>query len=265
MMGLRWIVQNLPHVDDVTRVTDACRALNIACSVVDIPPFTSGLPDVPADMPTLFWGSTGFVAHAVASRRWTPGAFYPSGAFHASVWTPMYRCSALNSDSRFMTLAEIQELDFPEEHCFFVRPDADTKEFGGVVMNLARLRRWLQRETTRIGARVSEDTRSALASEKPITREWRLFIVDGAIASASLYREYGTPREVSGAPEGVHDFATERMAEYRPAPCYVMDIAESDGQLFVLELNGLNSSGFFACDVQTIIRMTTEFTMRQQQ
>lgn len=263
MMRLRWIVQNLPQVDDVARVTGACSTLGLACSVVDIPPFTSGLPDVPADMPTLFWGSTGFVAHAVASRQWTPGAFYPAGAFHASAWTPKYGRHVLNSDARFMTLAGIRGLDLPEGLRFFTRPDADTKGFGGTVMDLAGLREWLQRETNRVGARFGENTRCVFASEKPITREWRLFIVDGEISSASLYREHGTPRETSGAPGYIHEFARERMAEHCPTPCYVMDIAESDGQLFVLELNALNSSGFFACDVQTIIRMTTEFALRQ--
>ncbi|ABC31369.1 hypothetical protein HCH_04670 [Hahella chejuensis KCTC 2396] len=55
---------------------------------------------------------------------------------------------------------------------------------------------------------------------------------------------------------------TEKMAaRWSPAPVFVMDVAACAGALYVLEINGFNSSGFYACDIETIVREVSAYAL----
>jgi hypothetical protein len=40
---------------------------------------------------------------------------------------------------------------------------------------------------------------------------------------------------------------------WRPDPIFMMDIAESEGQLWLVELNGFSCSWLYACDLQAVV------------
>ncbi|OWK39486.1 ATP-grasp domain-containing protein [Fimbriiglobus ruber] len=72
-------------------------------------------------------------------------------------------------------------------------------------------------------------------------REYRCFVVR-KISSISRYIDYDTAYEIPGE---VEEFATAFIADHQGVlpECYVLDVAESDRGLVVIELNGIVASG----------------------
>jgi hypothetical protein len=56
-----------------------------------------------------------------------------------------------------------------------------------------------------------------------------------------------------GAPKAIKEFAEKMAKIWSPSNAYVMDIAETDTGLFIVELNCLNGSGSYAANVSDII------------
>ena len=82
----------------------------------------------------------------------------------------------------------------------------------------------------------------------------RVALVDGKPATGSLYRMEGALEKKKGFPSEVGEFVTKRCEEYCPFPAFVMDVAAVDGILKVVELNGINASGFYDSDIETIVK-----------
>ena len=55
------------------------------------------------------------------------------------------------------------------------------------------------------------------------------------------------------------------MRPYRPAPYFVVDIAEvhleEHRQLQVVEFNSINSAGWYACNINEIVQSLSEFVL----
>ena len=52
---------------------------------------------------------------------------------------------------------------------------------------------------------------------------------------------------------------------HQPAKAFVIDIARVDGEFKIIEINNLNSAGFYASDVQKIIAAIEELTPYYQE
>ncbi len=91
-----------------------------------------------------------------------------------------------------------------------------------------------------------------------ITREWRLFIVDGKPVAASQYRSNGRLKIESHAPSAVLQFAEQMCDIWTPCDLFVIDICEQDGNYYIVELNAMNCAGFYACDVEAIVQSVAE-------
>jgi hypothetical protein len=65
-----------------------------------------------------------------------------------------------------------------------------------------------------------------------------------------------------GVPASVEDAARAAHARYAPAPVYVVDIAEHQGDFRVVELNTFNSADLYACEVERVIDDVTRIAGR---
>jgi hypothetical protein len=52
---------------------------------------------------------------------------------------------------------------------------------------------------------------------------------------------------------------------WRPDPIFMMDIAESEGQLWLVELSGFSCSWLYACDVGAVVAAASELAARNWQ
>ena len=61
----------------------------------------------------------------------------------------------------------------------------------------------------------------------------------------------------------VVSFAHEVTALFQPAPVFVLDVAAVGDRLAVVEFNGFNSAGFYASDVERIVRDVSDAAARE--
>src|SRR5262249_4092838 len=68
-----------------------------------------------------------------------------------------------------------------------------------------------------------------------------------------------------GCPGPVRDFVASMLAAvpWRPDAIFMADVCESDGDLFLLELNGFSSSAVYACDYKAVVAVASELATRE--
>jgi hypothetical protein len=215
------VQSNLGNTDDAQTIAEACKKIGVGCDLVHRVPFSKELPDVPTDVPTIFYGSTRFVNLVWLAKKWIPCAFFDAEKF--------------------------------------VRPDRDLKEFQGGVWSFADLQRW---KTGLLKTDLGEEQLAhipILVGEPwGITTEWRLFMVNGIACTASQYRKGRHLNVSSEVPDEVLFYGHAMARKFSPHDIFVLDICESAGNLYVLEVGCVNSAGFYACDIFEIVRAVSE-------
>ena len=86
--------------------------------------------------------------------------------------------------------------------------------------------------------------------------------MSGRIVAASQYAVAGTRDVEAGCPREVTEFATTMLdtAPWRPDPIFMLDICESQGRLWLVELNGFSCS-WYACDFAAVVSTACNLAM----
>lgn len=140
----------------------------------------------------------------------------------------------VNHDAKIVNYKEIVW----EDDAYFLRPVNDDKSFNGGVYSKNDF------------INCPEDV--IVAKVKKINKEHRFFIVDGKIATASLYKVNGLISTSDIIDEGAIEFA-ERMIKKFNFPGFVIDIATIGNEYKIVELNCLNASGFYDINLYKLI------------
>ncbi len=138
---------------------------------------------------------------------------------------------------------------------WFTRPSNDLKEYCGMVETALRLGDWFEKALECDGssqAQISAGMNVVLSEPRNIEMEWRYFIVGGEIVSGSLYKYEGRLYKVRELNLGTLTTAREFAGKWLPHQNCVMDLAQVDGEIKVIEFNCINSSGFYDNDVGAI-------------
>jgi hypothetical protein len=159
----------------------------------------------------------------------------------------------LNHDAQVVRFADVPAQAAP----FFIRPVLDTKSFTGSVMAWPAFEAWRSKVLALASDRpaITADTRVMICREKEIWNETRTWIVDGKVITSSGYRfgihaQYCPPEEVH--PEIVR-FAERCAAAWSPDRAYVLDIAMTQEGFHILEVNNINSAGWYRCDLNRLV------------
>lgn len=252
---MRWIIQdNLYNEDGYVNLISALDRMEQQYDIVKVIPFAHELvPDVDYDEPVVVMGSNTLVKIAKA-KKWTPGAWTAKG-FDYRKWKKNLGKHLLNYESEVVRFGDVVPPLFEE---FFIRPIHDFKEFAGIVITPENFVAW-QEKAVSYGDTLNEDTLVAMSPVQSIQREYRFFVVNGEVVTGSLYKIGGTVRSDPLVEKEVTDFVYQIMKIWEPDICYVIDIAQTENGMRVIEYNNINSSGFYACDTQKIVRAISEF------
>lgn len=125
-----------------------------------------------------------------------------------------------------------------EDDAYFLRPVNDDKSFNGGVYSKNDV------------INCHEDV--IIATVKKINKEHRFFIVDGKIATASLYKINGSISTSDVIDEGAKIFV-ENMIKKFDFPGFVIDVATIGNEYKIVELNCLNASGFYEINLYKLI------------
>ena len=284
-----WIVQK-DLWDEAGYVTfvEALNRLEIEYLIIKPVPFTNRI--MPADFDSfeqdindveepfidttqdiMAFGATS-LTRIVKARGWYPGT-YMNENFTYEKWSGGFGLdNILNPDSIVQRLGDYFDLSGFEGDNVFVRPVLDSKTFNGEVKSKYDFKDWQQSikfmeefmtdELVDIPM-LNKDTVIAVAAAKKIYSEYRLFIVNNQVVTASMYQLGGELVTTADIDNRVLWFVAGMIQSWVPAAAYVMDIADTPDGLKVIEINNINSSGFYAADPQKIIMAIEEMVERK--
>lgn len=271
---LHWLLQtNLYSEDGWDALVSALERLEKPYSVHKVIPFSDGQldpdPGLPDGARAIVMGSYTMARYA-AARGWKPGAYLENLDFE--IQREHWGERMLNYDAIITRFDEVSEI-IVDGRCepFFLRPVHDSKAFTGFVCDWPYYQEWLagllrMPETADpvndlLGVNVlTLATPVMICRKKEIWTETRTWVVGGEVVTASGYKtgtlkRYTAPDQVD---QHVIDFAQARADEWCPNRAFVLDVAETEDGLRIVEVNNLNSAGFYKGDVQVLLNAIEE-------
>ncbi len=221
-------------------------------SLVKLVPFAGVIEEKRDYGPKVFpLGSTSMLT-ASQHYGWSPGVVYDPATFRFEAWRAHWGAGKLiNGDAVVTRFGDAKATEK-----IFMRPCEDLKAFTGLTLNPDELEDWQRRvwegeQSTRT-LQLALSTPVITAPVKVIFREWRTFVVGGKVISASQYACAGRRETAPGADPDVLEFAQAMVDRWQPAKCFVLDIGATKAGLGVVEVNTLNSSGIYDCDMKAV-------------
>lgn len=251
-----WILQN--NICNDARwegVVDTLTRFGIKHSVHKIIPFVGELLDPPIiDHKNVICMGAYSLRYYAKKNGYTPGVF-DLEPYDFTKQLQHWGGHMLNSRSIVTTMGDAA----PSDQEFFCRPILDSKSFSGQVFRIDDFIAWKKNVVDLgfdYGTTVDGNTLIQIAPLIKIQAEYRFFIVAGRISTATmyklgrtlLYRNFDQPFSFH-----IHDFVEQRIREFNPLGSMCIDIAETEEGLKVIEINTINSSGFYAADVQKLV------------
>lgn len=252
---MHWIVQNNMFAEQgFEPLIDTLKRFQIPHSLHKVIPFIGELDPDPGHItdPVVVMGSCSMGYYA-QRKGWLPGTFANDNHdFRAQL--PHWGDHMLNASAQVMRFADVPKTC----ELFFVRPVDDSKCFAGHVSSWNQYRDWRDRVLALEegnGSTMTGDTLVMVSPVHEIYREWRTWIVDSEVVTASLYKEAGRSKLSPHVDERIFKFVQSFLGggRWEPARAYVIDVAETEKGLSIIEVNNLNAAGWYAADVQKLV------------
>lgn len=250
-----WVVQeNIRQEEHHDTLVNTLKRYGLPHALVKVIPFVAKLePDINPENPVIVIGSVS-LADKVASRKgWKPGSFKNEN-FDFQIWSEAWKGHILNDEA---VVSPFNEVRAPSG-LFFIRPCADNKAFAGAVMSTDEYQSWyyrLSQEEVASDLNFELTEMVVVAPLKNILREMRFFVVGGEIVTHSTYKLGDKVQyfDSSMTDRKAIEFVEERIKEWQPAEAFVVDVAYTDQGYKVIEINNINSAGFYKADVVRLV------------
>ena len=263
---MHWILQeNIFNESAYEELLGKIRQYGLSHSIHKVVPFVGELQPEPepGNNNVICLGSYS-MRHSARKNGWYPGVF-DIEAFDFPVQLQHWGTHMLNHDALVTEFGKVSPDDFSHDE-MFIRPTQDSKTFSGTLMFRDDFFDW-QKKVCDLGHdygnTLSSKTLIQVVPPKTIFSEHRFWVVKGSIATSSTYK-LGRSVVYQPLPLGsiFEEFAKDRIKEWQPHEAFVIDIADTDEGLKVVEINTLNSCGFYACDIGKLIQtLENEFDM----
>ena len=211
----------------------------------------------PEVIPTLFRGSLNVAREIYRSTSWTPGVYLGKSDnnkltnFNCSTYNTYWGEYLLNNTYSLLPLQEVYRQY--KNNKLFIRPDSGMKTFAGQVINL--------NESNKLKD-IHPETLVLVDTVKPVSKEWRFVVCDNRIVTGCQYMKEGKYVSESSPEElnKVQDWLTQVLnkVKWLPDLIYTIDVCESEGTLYILELNSFSCSNFYSCDLSKIVEAANE-------
>lgn len=234
------------------KVFDVLEELGYAYEAYELKPGTETI--IPAtDRKDIFvYGSVKLARLAKAHTDWLPGSFY--GDNHRfEIHAPYYKEHLLNYNAAVFRFAET--ISWQQGETKFIKPYQDAKVFTGKVFTETKWNDFVQESLLHPRTpMLHADTLVQASLPQPLTREARVWIVGGMIVASTYYRYHGdVPFEQQLPIDGV-EFVKEMISLYTVADAFVMDIGLTHTGWKIVEINCINSAGFYNLHSKSLFR-----------
>jgi hypothetical protein len=196
----------------------------------------------------------GSVSMSKVAKRygWNPGSLMNEN-HDFDVYSKQYGLeNMLNGDGVVINFSDPLPFDNDE---FFARPTEDSKLFTGQVFSRKAWEEYTQTASERESVNVAtDDTKILLAPVKYIQQEVRCWVVGGKVVTASRYKLGNRVVYENYDNESFFiDYAQKMVDIYQPAEAFVLDICLLKDELKIVEVNNINSAGFYDCNMMKLI------------
>jgi len=256
---MHWVIQDavFSEVGWDTMIASLER-FGIAHSMHKVVPFSGDLePEPTLSTSNVMCMGSYSMRHTARRMGWVPGVF-DLEPFDFRVQLEHWGRHMLNADSLVVPFGEVS---FGHRDNLFIRPIHDSKHFAGAVLQKDAFRDW-QRAVVELrdGDRTSlrADTLVQVAAPKEVHQEARFWVVNEQVVASSMYR-IGTRKSYTPLVDGRFSaFASELVSPggasaWNPLPAFCLDVCDTPEGLRVVEINTINSSGFYAADVPALV------------
>lgn len=266
---MHWVLQeNLFDEQGFRDALDVLERFNIPYSLHKVVPFVGDLqPDISPDDNVICMGSYS-MRHIAKKKGWYPGVFDLEPVnFNEQMkhWGPYM----LNADAVVSRFADAKIVTGKA----FLRPIEDSKVFAGRVFTDQELTEWQHSIITMgddYGSSMNGDTLIQVCPVKEIYAEYRYWIVDDKIVTKSMYKRGDVVHYSSDVDHRFDRFVTSLtggnfyLSYWRPHDAYVIDVCDTPDGIKVVELNTLNSAGFYAANMTDLIMALEEKFSRKE-
>lgn len=261
---MHWILQeNLFKETEWENLVGTLERFGIPYSVHKVIPFIGELvPTAEPKHPKVVCFGSYSMRHSAKANRWSPGV-YDLEPFDFRQQLAAWGKHMLNHDS---VVCRFEDVKFDEyynetDSTVFMRPIHDSKVFPGKCMWPSEFYEW-QRKVCVLeedyGDSLTKDTLVQWCKPKKIYTEIRFWVAGGKIVTASVYKQGPQVFYLEHPRSAYWDFVEARIAEWQPHRAFVIDIADTEDGLRIVEINTINSAGFYAADVQKLVMALEE-------
>jgi hypothetical protein len=265
-----WLIEAGVYGDEATPLLDEVRRQGMAGDFVeyqalrkDSGPVIAGQRLAP-DACVIGYGTFPFARQIQLHHSWVPGAWCSAENLDCTAYHAYFGKFLLNQHYTIMPGIEaIWQRDwlfsvFGKDEEVFARPTSCHKLFVG---------RRIARESFASAlapTRYDPATLVVIASPKPIQREWRLVVSESRVIAGSQYAVQRQRAIVAGCPAEARAFAEAMLSEvrWRPDPLFMLDVCESEGRLWLVELNSFSGSWLYQCDLSAVVAAASELAER---
>lgn len=244
-----WVLQqNLYNETAFEGLLNALDRQDVKYEIVKLIPFIHEMsPDINVEDNVYVCGSTG-IGKVAKKKGWVPG-YFDKNLDYENVMRE-YGEDCLNHRGVVTTMRDAEKLYEDPLQKFFTRPCADNKSYSGQVMDWENFDDWRNKVVALEGEENSlttlqPDDRIVIAPLTTIYSETRFVVVDGEVVTGSLYKMGNKVWYSDEVMPFIQEFAQKMVDTWQPDRAFVIDIADTDEGPKVIEINAINSSGFY--------------------
>lgn len=186
------------------------------------------------------------LARLAKKNDWFPGSLMNDNHDYM-IYSKYWKDYLLNTDSHIQDI--LSPVDFRNGKKF-IRPTKDSKIFTGKVFDSSEWDAMLDKISEKAK---QKETMIQVANPKKIFQEIRCWIVNKKVVTASIYKVGNNVRYTEFTDTDGLDFANKMASIYQPADAFVLDICRTENGWGIVEMNCINSAGFYAANLQKLI------------
>jgi hypothetical protein len=255
---MHWVLQeNLFNEKQYSTMLETLERFNIPYSVHKVIPFVGELlPELVLDHKNVICMGSYSMRHCAKKNAWIPGVF---DLFEQDFEKQKQHWGQhmLNYNS---VVGKFKDIKFTIED-MFVKPINDSKVFAGHVFSKIEFEDWQQRVCELgedNGSSLNPDTIVQACEPLMIYSEYRFWVVKHEIVTKSMYKQGDRVIYSPKVDERFSEFVESRISEWSPHETFVIDVCETEDGIKIVEINTLNSSGFYEGDVQKLVMKLQE-------
>lgn len=192
------------------------------------------------------------LAEVAKKYDWNPGSMFNDN-HNFEVYAEKYGLeNMLNGDGCIINFTDKLPIKDVE---FFARPTKDSKVFAGQIFSQDAWKEYTKicNESDTVNV-ITEETKILISRLKHIQQEVRCWVIGGKVVTASSYKIGNRVIYANYDDESFFvDFAQKMVDKYQVADAFVIDVCLSNDELKIVEVNNINSAGFYACNMEKLI------------